>query len=306
METWTRTTYPLRQDGTRKKVLLNCIGYAQREADLQGVKYYTTINELVNGPGWFLTDDGYVVYCYKVVLRISKKEMMYDLYRFQTDIGCINYAIKNHLPKFQPKVSFTVFKAGGWRPIGTKNDYIEKFSTRRLRLFAKAYATYIMNGRKVNWELLGMIAAPSDHNFTLKAKKIIRYWKVERMIDEEFKKQLETNGVTMKGAIDKMEEAYAVAKSKKDAQTMVRVAENYIDIFKKSGKSDNGGMPELEGPGIMQALETAERQLNNLPEPTTDDKLKAALVQYEEVSGETTQDELLREANRLLIKPEVK
>jgi len=291
----------VQQDGARKKAVVHCIGYTQREADSQGVKYYKTINELVNGPGWFLTDDGYVIYCYKVVLRISKKESMYDLYRFQSDIGCINFAIKNYLPKFQPKVSFAVFKAGGYRPIGTKNDYIDKFSTRRLRLFAKAYASFIISGRKVNWELLGMIVAPSDHNYRLKAKKVIKYWKVERMIDEEFKKELATSGITMKNAIDKMEEAYATAKKKGDAQSMIRVAENYIDIFKKAGKNDDGGMPSLEGPGVLDALNAAERQLEGLPPITTDDTLKAALIQYEEV----TQDDLVAQANELLVKPKL-
>jgi uncharacterized protein YkwD len=51
----------------------------------------------------------------------------------------------------------------------------------------------------------------------------------------------------------------------------------------------------------MDALVNAERQLSGLPPITSDDTLKAALTEYEEVA----QEDLVAQANELIIKPEV-
>lgn len=290
VETWKRRTYPKDANGKQKLVMVRCIGYEQHEADRDGLKYGSLV-ELVRGPAWFLTDDKYVIRCHKVDVPKNKVYC----YKFFTDMGVISYN-----PQKPPnKTSFTVFKNTGYRPLSNAPTRVN-YRGARGRMFAKAYVAFVISGQKVDWAFLGRLVFPKDRNLAARGKKTLNFWEIRKMIDDETGKQLEKLGITLKGAVDKMEEGYAVAKAKKDAQSMIRVAENYLDLFNK--KAPTQDIPQLDGPGVLQTLEAAERQLAGLPEVTTDDRLKAALTQYEEVS----QEELLAEANKLLIKPEIK
>jgi len=68
----------------------------------------------------------------------------------------------------------------------------------------------------------------------------------------------------MKNVVNKFEEAYNIAKAKKDAQSMIRVAENYVDIFKeKQPQADPyGALPtDVQYEDISKSVEAGEKDL---------------------------------------------
>lgn len=297
MERWTRDTYPIQANGKRRKVKVACIGYEKKEADTLGIQYVKP-HELLHGPSWFITDDGYVIRCHKVKIEFKSEIRAYERWGFYTDMGHLKCAYVDGNLKFCTQTSFATFKAGGFRPIGTKNDYRKTYRNKRGAMFARAYVYMVIRGEKINWEFLGRLIRPDDKNLVARGKRTMRYWEIQQMIQNEFEKELKDNGVSIGESVRMLKEAYDVAKGKKDAQSMIRVAENYIDMVKKS-KQSNSSDPNAPTDGIDDIIGRAERAINGIAEPTSDELIQSA--QQNLIDSE--QEMLLEEANKLLVKP---
>ena len=247
METWKRTTYPL-VNGQRSRVYQVCFAYTEAEAKEKGVLFYDHYRDIpLKGSGWFKTSDGMIVYCRKREHVYAHQGGAYVLQRFATDLGSFYYSIKNGQEKVAPDISFTLFKAGGCRPLYTKNDYLEKIPKHRLKAFVAAYVQMLLTS-KVDYDVLGRILKHKQMSFKKLAIKTLALWKVQEMVKNEMIKALEKQGITPDGVVNKFEEAYAVAKGKKDAQTMTRIAENYAKMYEEKAPKENPhGFGELPG-----------------------------------------------------------
>lgn len=235
METWQRTTYPKNElTGRRHRTPVHCFAYTPEEAQAKGIQYLNHYKHIAVGQcGWFLTNDNYVVFCRKRESVYAHKSGYYMLHRFVTDMGTWFYSIKEGKEKVVPVINFAIFRAGGYRPLFTKNDYIEKLSRHRLKAFVSAYTHMVLNG-KIDYDQLGRIISSSNQrSYRMYAIKILKLWKVKQMIQSDIKKALEKQGINVENALNKFEEAYAIAKGKKDAQTMTRIAEDYMELFKE-------------------------------------------------------------------------
>lgn len=238
VETWTRRTYPKRfDDQPRQLVMKTCHAYTPAEAEERSITYYEKYEDIpLGGDGWFKTDDGWIVHCFKRERIRDYPSTGYLMHRFHTDLGQWCYAKKEGNVTVRPTIQFHGFKANGYRPLYTKNDYIRKLNKPRLMLFVKAYVAMILKGERVDYEMLGRIMERKHWNYRKYALNLIKTWEVKEMISKELLKQFEAEGVTLKSTITKFEEAYAIAKAKKDAQTMTRVAENFLEVFVKSAE----------------------------------------------------------------------
>lgn len=245
VETWQRLTYPKNAlTGRRNRTPVHCFAYSPEEAQSKGIQYFNHYKHIEVGQGgWFLTSDKMVVYCKKRESVYAHKSGYYLLHRFVTDMGTWFYSMKEGKEKVVPVINFAIFRAGGYRPLFTKNDYLEKLSKHRLKAFVSAYTHMVLKG-KIDYDQLGRIISSGEQkSYRMYAIKILKLWKVKQMIQSDIKKALEKQGITIESAINKFEEAYGVAKSKKDAQTMTRIAEDYMELFKEKQAANTDPYP---------------------------------------------------------------
>lgn len=305
METWTRITYqPINGEkgARRRKVLVPCYAYTEEEARIKGINYAQRYQDIpVHGSGWFKTADNYVVYCRKHEHIFKHHYGYYYLRRFATDMGTWYYSIKADKEKVAPVIKFSVFKAGGYRPLFTKNDYFEKIPKHKLKVFVTMYVQMILKGQTIDYDMLGRVIQASDRKPRITATKALKIWRVQEMIKNELRAELEKQGITFKDVVNKLEDAYNVAKSKKDAQSMIRVAENYMEVFKKE---DKGGpqIPQLPEDAnyedVTKLMHEGERALSGDPLIVE----KKALA---EVRSVLEDGNLQEQINELMVFPEL-
>jgi DNA-binding transcriptional regulator GbsR (MarR family) len=294
-------------NGKRKRVFVECRGYNEEEARSLGLNYVSSYR-LLQSPGWFKCDDENIIcYCYKIEPINIKNVFGYVRTLFRTDIGSLYATWRQGVQDKHTPANFRVFRASGFIPLYTKNEY-SRFLRRspRWRAFCIVYAGMVASNKKINMHVLAAIISPENPTIG-KVYKILRYSETKEMIEQELRKQFEASGVTVNTAIQKLEEAYAIAKGKKDAQSMIRVAENYLEVFKKNAKNPQQDPAEI-APSfeVEQNIAKAEEQLNagapkSIAVPDNMAEIKKSIKELEEYE----QNSILQEASKLLEFPTI-
>lgn len=205
------------------------IVYSQSEADDAGIKY-SHWKEAKEGE-WALSDDGYVGECLSVMGPYTN----YQNYKRYFMVFSYGKAFKCH----SAKLNFLDHKAtNSYCWIGT-NDWATKESrTTRGKRFITAYVMMFMAGESIDWKKLGLIYRP-DRKGTAPARVAKRLFKQEafkEMIQQKMIEVFKGKNISEEDVIEMFQDALAVAKDKKDAKEMRKVAEDFRDMFDMNPK----------------------------------------------------------------------
>ncbi len=125
-----------------------------------------------------------------------------------------------------------------------KNSYIERAKTFRFKYAVNEYVNQVINKntKRLNNKQIYQIALayyPHPTKFdVLRMKRMIQdVEEISKMCDNALQVALLNSNITIKTSLDELNEAYEVAKNKKDAATMLKIAQFRLELL--NIKQDN-------------------------------------------------------------------
>ena len=235
MERLFRRHWKLAGDGSRRYYEREYPIYTQSEADNEGIDYKPWKS---CGKGdWGLSTDGYVAECiqrreYKSKPGVYPSGISYNL--------VFPYGQAFYSSKYPKRGSLEYRKhekSGTYSSVSSKPQWeLEKGRT-RTRNFVQAYVKQYLGG-KLNYEVLGKIYRGDEKNPIVRAKSLLKKKYIQDMISKELNEILVDKGIDEGTVFDMLLEAAEMARVKEQASNLLRVAENFIDIFGMKSKKE--------------------------------------------------------------------
>tara|TARA_X000001382_G_scaffold64136_1_gene44399 strand:- start:1855 stop:2676 length:822 start_codon:yes stop_codon:yes gene_type:complete len=205
-----------------------------------------------------LTDDNYVAKCIKRRTYSGRVNVVYPFgQQFINKSGSGKLEYEPH--KF----------SGSFSMISSKKAWETKKGKTLYKQFAKIYALMTLAG-KVNYQKLGKALGDSEALPSAKAKALLKKEWMQDMVNEEIKKHLDKKGIDEGNVIDMINEAYEIAKTKKDPSNMLRASENFVNILGMKASTKDLGVDHMAVEGV--SLESIVDTLNPAKEVKSDGK----------------------------------
>lgn len=201
--------------------------YTQEEANTKEITYKAWRECQVGDFG--LSDDGYVAEC------IYRKE-----YKDQEQL---TFPFGRQWVKGKTLLKYLPHKESGeYTQVGTKTWVEREAGTTRTKNAVKAYADMMLGGHRIDWGLIGKIYRSDQERPDLTAKRLFKQERIQKMLDDEIQKALDTRGISQGDVLDMILGGIEIAKENKDASNMLRGAEQFVRILdmlpKKSTQTD--------------------------------------------------------------------
>lgn len=176
-------------------------------------------------PGEYgLTDDGYVLYTRRKRLLAGPRGSAWIF-------GYKHVASK----AWTGNGKHTHFSYGDSQIAG-QHWVTQELGKKRTRDVIRTYVTMLLTGT-VDWDVLGRMYRPDQQIPRATVKRLFKQEKVKDLIRQEVTQALAKKNISEESVLDMYIEAHGVAKSKQDAATMTRVAEDLTEILDmKPGK----------------------------------------------------------------------
>jgi len=131
---------------------------------------------------------------------------------------------------------------GQYTQVGTLTWDEQEARKTRTKNMVKVYAEMMLNGDRINWELLGKIYRKDQERPDLTAKRLFKQERIQKMLDDEIQKALKDRNISQGDVLDMIIDGIDIAKENKDASNMLRGAEQFVRIMdmlpKKSMQTD--------------------------------------------------------------------
>lgn len=193
--------------------------YSRDEADDLGIKY--TYWKKVREGDWGLTDDNYVMECFKrrdfdnghaeIVLSGARS------WNTSREIRWENRR-KNH----------------SWYEPTDEKWTAHEAKCKRIKYVAHAAATMLINGDRLDYEFLAKLYRPDIYTAPSIIKKILNEPRAIKMIHQEIEKALTENGVTLDYIIDLGKETVSKARNLDNVAEMGRMFERLVKLIEKN------------------------------------------------------------------------
>lgn len=230
--------------------------YTLEEAEANNIEFKYWKNAKAGEYG--LTDDNYVAKCIKRRIYNKRVNVVYPFgQQFINKSGSGKLEYEPH--KF----------SGSFSMITAKKAWETKKGKTLYKQFAKIYALMSLSGN-IDYELLGKSLGKNEAIPAAKAKALLKKEWMQEMVDKEIKKHLDKKGIDEGNVIDMINEAYAIAKDKKDPSNMLRASENFVNILGMKASNKDIGVDHLAVEGV--SLESIVDTLNPAKEVKQDGK----------------------------------
>lgn len=195
-----------------------CRALTKLEADDEGLDYvYWKDCPPMEGLGWILTDDGYVL-----ALRSCRTyEKGSSSCKFVRAWGGCAWATE------KMEFNFTDFHANGrYNDTNPEKswDELEAGKNRTKRAVDVLLASYMSTG-KFDWHRAGRVYRPDEEIPEATLKRLFRKQSIRKMITEELRAMYDDIGLDEKWTAEKVKKAGEIAEEKEDPLNMLRAAQ---------------------------------------------------------------------------------
>ena len=235
MERLFRRHWELTGDGGRRYYEKEYVIYTKDEADNEGIDYKPW--KSCRGGDWGLSTDGYVAEClkrreYKSKPGVYPKGVSYNLvFPYGQAFYSSSYPERGSLEYRKHEES------GTYSSVSSKPQWKLERNRTRTKNFVQAYVKQYLGG-KLNYEVLGKIYRGDEKNPIVRAKSLLKKKYIQDMISKELNEILVDKGIDEGTVFDMLLEAAEMARVKEQASNLLRVAENFIDIFGMKSKKE--------------------------------------------------------------------
>ena len=235
MERLLRRHWRLTRYGKRRYYEKEYKIYTKSEADNEGIDYKPW--QSCRKGDWGLSTDGYVAECLKRRKYNSKpgiypSGVSYNLvFPYGQAFYSSKYPDRGNLEYRKHE------KSGNYGAVSTKEGWELERDRTRTRNFVQAYVKQYIGG-KLNYEVLGRIYRSDEPLPTVKAKALLKKKYIKDMIDKELEQILTEKGINEGTVFDMLIEAAQMSRDKEQPANLLRVAENFIDIFGMKAKKE--------------------------------------------------------------------
>ena len=235
MERLFRRHWELTGDGGRRYYEKEYTIYTKDEADNEGIDYKPW--KSCRGGDWGLSTDGYVAEClkrrqYKSKPGVYPKGVSYNL--------VFPYGQAFYSAKYPERGSLEYRKhekSGTYSSISSKSSWELERNRTRTKNFVQAYVKQYLGG-KLDYNVLGRIYRSDEKTPIVRAKSLLKKKYIKDMIDKQLSEILTSKGIDEGTVFDMLIEAADMARDKEQASNLLRVAENFIEIFGMKSKKE--------------------------------------------------------------------
>lgn len=168
---------------------------------------------------WAVTDDGFVGKC------VHRKDIKgkYDWVKLAHGVGMSHGKMKINYLENKRHNCYSMLKPQHWSEREAK--------LKRTKDAVSAYCSQILSDNQIDWTAIGRIYRKDQPRPDLIAKKLFKQERIQTMVKEELAKTLNEKGITQSMVIDLHNEAIEIAKGKGDVSSILRAAENFMDLL---------------------------------------------------------------------------
>ena len=201
--------------------------YSEEEANNRDIQYRSWRECQVGDFG--ISDDGFIAECVN-----RKKYKTNELLTFPYGRVWVSKGSKlEYIPHRD---------SGQYASVGSLTWDEQEANKTRTKNAVKMYTEMMLNGDKIDWNIIGNAYRSDQERPDLTAKRLFKKESIQKMLDKEIQKALTERNITQGDVLDMILDGIGVARENKDASNILRGAEQFIKILdmlpKKSMQTD--------------------------------------------------------------------